>query len=112
MILWRKKGMDEMTKMSIELGFKGELSKEFYTKLHAVRKVRRRLKIELCLAFSFMAIFCIGIAFSTGLLFFMSVVFAIIAMMIVISVLLVFKQINEIRQARFLEYENEKPWKE
>jgi len=43
------KNLDEMHQKSIELGFDGNLTPEFYIKLKTVKKVRKSLKIQLIL---------------------------------------------------------------
>lgn len=93
--------------MSIELGFMGFTTKQYYEKRKSVVKVRRRLKLELIGFFIFMSISIYFLFYGYDTIFFK---FGMIICIIVITFatiknLAVWNEIYEIKKKRFNEYE-------
>ena len=105
--VWNK--LDNEHYKSIELGFDGHLTQEFYKKLASVKKVRRKLKFQLLwyivFIFGYSLLFChlsiSSMPIYTTIAF---VFFGILMIIAIIKNLLIWHEITKIRNKRFKDY--------
>lgn len=96
---------EKLKNKSIELGFKGELTDEFYDKLHKVKKVRRRLKLELLGFVCCCAMFLyVTQAITSGVIAGVALIFFFLSFAIALRILWVFNDIHRVKRARHIEY--------
>jgi hypothetical protein len=97
---------DRLKHKSIELGFKGVLSEDFYLKLYKTKKIRLRLKLELfgfvCLSLLFLYATQLENVWPT--LRFTAVVFFFLCFAMILRILWIFHDINHIKKLRFAEH--------